>query len=110
MNRDIAMTCLTYLRFSAFDLHVDDVASLAAIEKLVSDSPLLAYAAQHWGNHLRENCDDETITLALELLEKDDRVHLLASVKDYVDNLTRGMYFWLRRRVLDLSLAACFGL
>ncbi|RYN82789.1 hypothetical protein AA0120_g9495 [Alternaria tenuissima] len=110
MNRDIAMTCLTYLKFNAFDLHEDDVASLDAIETLVHEFPLLAYAAQHWGDHLRSNTDDEIVTLALELLEKDGRVHLLASVKDYADNLTRGTYFRLRRRVLGLSLAACFGL
>jgi ankyrin repeat protein len=50
------------------------------------------------------------VTLALELLEKDGRAHLLASIEEYADNLTRGTYFRLQRRVLSLSLAACFRL
>ena len=109
-NRDIVITCLTYLHFNIFSISVADITSPGTIVHLLRDHPLLGYAAQHWGNHLKEACDETTINKAVELLENDDRVHLITWVKDYADNLAKGTYFRPRTGVIGLALACSFGL
>ncbi|KAI1413342.1 hypothetical protein F5Y13DRAFT_198613 [Hypoxylon sp. FL1857] len=109
-NRDIASTCLTYLHFDGFRHPGGDLMSQDDFLAMLRDYPLLGYAAQHWGNHLREAGDGATNEQAVELLEDDDKVHLIAWVKDYADNLAKRTYFRPRTQVLGLALASSFGL
>jgi hypothetical protein len=109
-NRDITIVCLTYFHFDAFSSLPADVASPETIVHLLSGHPLLGYAAQHWGDHLKEACDETTIEEAVRLLGNKDRVYLITLVKDYADNLAKGTYFRPRKDVLGLALASSFGL
>ncbi|KAI0885923.1 uncharacterized protein GGS22DRAFT_188212 [Annulohypoxylon maeteangense] len=109
-NKEIASACLTYLHFDVFDCQIEDLENQEFFLDLLRDYPLLSYAAQHWGDHLREACDDEANQRAVELLEYDAKVHLITWVKDYTDNLAKRTYFRPRTKVLGLALASSFGL
>ncbi|KAL7928629.1 hypothetical protein V8C35DRAFT_317810 [Trichoderma chlorosporum] len=109
-NREIAATCLTYLHFDSFSCCSEEVRGRGEFLKLMQNNPLLSYAAQHWGDHLREASDEETNQQAIELLKDTNRVHLIAWLKAYADNLAKGTYFRPRTQVFGLGLASSFGL
>ncbi|UKZ85715.1 uncharacterized protein TrAFT101_001564 [Trichoderma asperellum] len=109
-NRDIAATCLTYLHFDNFGCYNIKVTSRDTFLTLLQNNPLLGYAAQHWGNHLSQSSDEETNEQAIELLKDRDKVHLIAWLKEYADNLVKGTYFRPRTQVTGLTLASSFGL
>ena len=125
-NFDIASTCLNYLKFDALDDQILTCSTLdhASILPLLSDYPLLPYAAQHWGPHLRESyttasifqkdIDDLKISeyedMALEILEDERKVSLLVWIMDYSNHKSRGTYFRERSQVYGLALASTFGL
>lgn len=110
VNQDIASTCLTYLHFDSFNCQIEDMTSDEDFHLLLRDHPLLGYTAQYWGTHLRDVSDDAINEQAVELLEDEDRVHLIAWIKDYMDSLAKGTYFRPRTKILGLALASCFGL
>lgn len=77
---------------------------------LLQNNPLLGYAAQHWGNHLRQVSDDDINQQAIALLSDRNKVHLISWLKEYADNLVKGAYFRPRTQVYGLTLASSFGL
>ncbi|KAM0463933.1 hypothetical protein ACHAO4_000658 [Trichoderma viride] len=109
-NRDIAATCLTYLHFDSLSCDATNVTSHDAFLTLLQNNPLLGYAAQHWGNHLRQISDEEINEQAIGLLNDRNKVHLIAWLKEYADNLVKGTYFRPRAQVSGLTLASSFGL
>lgn len=109
-NRDIAATCLTYLKFDSFNCYTTVATSRDAYLTLLQNNPLLGYAAQHWGNHLRQASDEETNEQTIELLKDRNKVHLIAWLKEYSDNLVKGTYFRPRTQVSGLILASSFSL
>lgn len=109
-GRDIAHTCLTYLQFDAFGIPMRDVGGHKNMLPLINDHSLLSYAAQHWGDHLRYVHETSIIDLAIELLEDNNRVHVIAWVKEYANNLIKRTYFRPRNEISGLSLASAFGL
>ncbi|EHK48124.1 hypothetical protein TRIATDRAFT_305868 [Trichoderma atroviride IMI 206040] len=109
-NRDIAATCLTYLHFDSFSCDATNVTSHDAFLTLLQNNPLLGYAAQHWGNHLRQVSDREINEQAIGLLNDINKVRLIAWLKEYADNLVKGTYFRPRTQVSGLTLASSFGL
>ncbi|PNP56696.1 hypothetical protein THARTR1_03392 [Trichoderma harzianum] len=109
-NGDIAATCLTYLRFDSFSRRIENLTNRDVLLALLHEYPLLSYSAQHWGNHQRNAENEENDEQALELLQDENRVHTIAWLRDYANNLARGTYFRPRARVLGLALASSFGL
>jgi hypothetical protein len=109
-NRDIAATCLTYLHFDNFSCYTIKATNQDAFLALLQNNPLLSYAAQHWGDHLRQASDEETNEQAFELLKDRDKVHCITWLKEYADNLVKGTYFRPRTQVSGLTLASSFGL
>lgn len=90
VNRDIAATCLTYLHFDNFSCGATSATSQDAFLTLLQNNPLLGYAAQHWGNHLRQASDKEINEQAIALLNDRNKVYLVAWLKEYADNLVKG--------------------
>ncbi|KAK2605992.1 hypothetical protein QQS21_003618 [Conoideocrella luteorostrata] len=111
-HHDIAATCLTYMRFKTISEAVHDlVDQQELLQQLLQRFPLLRYAAQHWGEHLRESGDNSISSDdAIELLTDNAMVNVLVWIKDYMESSARGVYFKQRTQVTGLSLAASFGL
>jgi ankyrin repeat protein len=109
-NRDIASACLTYLQFDSFNREIMDSSSQETVPILLRDYPLVVYAAQHWGNHLRQAADQHAIDQAVELLEDDAKVHIISWIRDYMESQAKGTCFRPRTHVQGLALASSFGL
>ncbi|KAI9148367.1 26S proteasome non-ATPase regulatory subunit [Paramyrothecium foliicola] len=109
-NKDIAATCMTYLQFDSFNYEISDLSSKDVFFELLKDHPLLGYAAQHWGDHLRQAGDKEANEQAIEILEDEDKVHLICWLKESADNQAKGTYFRPRAQASGLALASSFGL
>lgn len=62
-------------------------------ELAMQNNPLLGYTAQHRGHHLGQANNEETNEQAIELLKDRDKVQLITWLKEYADNLVKGIYF-----------------
>ncbi|EFX01309.1 nacht and ankyrin domain containing protein [Grosmannia clavigera kw1407] len=68
----IAMTCLRYLLFKPFsEIHCSTEEELAA---RLDKYPFLGYAASYWGDHIRDEMNDDIRRLALEYLGNSIRI------------------------------------
>ncbi|KAI9859480.1 MAG: hypothetical protein M1813_006622 [Trichoglossum hirsutum] len=106
-NEMIASSCITYVSYSVFGKGTcsDD----EELETRLSEYPFLGYAAQHWGNHARD--DQERIEdLALEFLQDDAKVASSNQVIHLADHRYPGYSQDFIRDVNGLQAAASFGL
>jgi hypothetical protein len=108
-QRDIAMTCITYLSFDTFGpgfCPTDD-----DLEARLQSNPLYDYAAQNWGHHAR-TAPAEVEPLILDLLENETKVsgcsQALMASKRYSSEL--GYRREVPRQMTGVHLAAYFGL
>ena len=105
----IVTTCLTYLSFDAFQCGY--CPSDTMLDNLLSQQPLLDYAAKHWGHYAHWDTDEseEIKALALDFLKNENK----ASVSGQVVFLNPYRYPDYSQRVPRLSgihLCAFFGL
>ena len=68
----IAMTCLVYISFDAFAGGY--CRSDQEMEARLHEYPLLEYAAQHWGDHVRGDLEETVKELALKFLDHDSKL------------------------------------
>lgn len=110
-ERPLAIACLTYLRFSSFD----DGACYGSLssqeyEDRMERYPFLAYAALHWGSHVRTCSDDEVVkSKTLSLLRSQPHVDNAAEVMWYCD-LQDSNSWDAKDGVTGVHLASFFGL
>jgi ankyrin repeat protein len=106
----IASVCLTYVSFSVFGSGPcrDD----EELENRLFQYPLLRYAAEHWGNHARDDQDQtpEVKELALNFLEDKARVNSSNQVMSPSEQRYPGHSQRFIRDVNGLQTAASFGL
>jgi ankyrin repeat protein len=104
----IALTCLTYLSFDAFDAGY--AANDEEMDGRLKEFPLLEYAAQNWGTHAGAGTDPNLQSQILNFLTLDSNVScavqalLLPSLRD------PGYSQSPARRTPALWVAAAFGL
>ena len=111
ISTEVAQVCLTQLCFNSLEESTSQIADVAEAAVALRDiNPLLAYAAQHWGDHVQHAKDSITIRMAVGFLEKEHLVNLTVYLKDFEDCQLKGTYFRSRSGVTGLSLAALFGL
>ena len=106
----VASACITYVSFSAFgEGPCNDDEELDA---RLLEYPFLGYAAQHWGNHAREDQAHtiEIEDLALEFLQDDAKVASSTQVIHLTDRRYPGYSQDFTRDVNGLQTAASFGL
>jgi hypothetical protein len=68
----IATTCLVYISFDTFAK--GHCRSDLGLEFRLRKYPLLEYAAQHWGDHAREDSEEAVKELALKFLEHNSKL------------------------------------
>ncbi|KAI9843643.1 MAG: hypothetical protein M1837_006225 [Sclerophora amabilis] len=82
IRKGIAATCLTYLSYDAFQCGYR--ATDEMFEILLSQNPLLDYAAKHWVHYIPRNTDEpeaeDIKALALKLLRNDNNLSVCAQV------------------------------
>ena len=108
-QRNIAVTCVTYLLFDAFETSfcpTDD-----EFEARLQLNPLYHYAAQNWGHHARA-ASTEVEQLVLDFLESEAKVssscQAMAASKSYSGD--SGYSQEVPRQMAGVHLAAYFGL
>ena len=105
-NTEIARTCLTYLGFDVFSLPCDNKESL---NERVKKYKLSSYAADHWGDHVRDGAQEHLHALLLATFEsvgKRDSMLQLPHRDEYV-HLN---YFYSSYNYSLLHLASSLGL
>ncbi|KAI9828700.1 MAG: hypothetical protein M1832_001803 [Thelocarpon impressellum] len=108
IQQKIAATCLTYLSFDAFQC--GRCASDEMFENLLSQHPLLDYAAENWGHYAHWDTESEEFkALALKFLENERKVSVSAQVVLAPPYRWRG-YSQGVARVSGIHLCAFFGL
>jgi ankyrin repeat protein len=104
----IATACLTYMSFDVFDKGC--CPSDKELEDRLEEYPLLKYAAQHWGRHIRGNLEETVKELVLEFLRHN--LKLMCSVQ--VMHLTKYRYHKYTQNfptdIDGLQIAVFFGL
>ncbi|KAJ4299793.1 hypothetical protein N0V90_005039 [Kalmusia sp. IMI 367209] len=79
----IAATCLRYLLFEDVRLRIHDQKQILL---RLQDLPFLRYAALHWGDHVRNAQDPETVSMALEFLDSKANLASAAQIMDFVED------------------------
>jgi ankyrin repeat protein len=105
----IAATCLTYLSFDAFQCGYCVTDEM--FENLLSQYPLLDYAAKHWGHYVYRDTEEpeEIKHLALKFLENENKASISAQVS--LAPAYRSQYnSQTVPRVYGIHLCAFFGL
>ncbi|KAI0422755.1 hypothetical protein F5X98DRAFT_385719 [Xylaria grammica] len=81
-EKEVAFHCLSYIS----SLNVDEVTGSESVSSLIQSNPLLDYAANYWGRHIRNviyKSNDELATLkqsCLQLLKDKPRVTILCHI------------------------------
>ncbi|KAI1418854.1 ankyrin [Xylaria sp. FL1777] len=80
-EKEVASHCLSYIS----SLAVDEVTGLEGVDSLIQSNPLLNYAANYWGRHIRNvtyksNDDVALRQLCLNLLKDERRVAILCHI------------------------------
>lgn len=106
---EITQVCLTYLLYN--DLHQEHRSQ----DQLYDNYPLIGYAARHWGKHARGEPEQDQIVqrLAVELLEKDDRLSDAFMTNPRPEDAFDPFFnvgWELRKGPRGLHIAASFGL
>ncbi|KAK4979561.1 hypothetical protein LTR28_003901, partial [Elasticomyces elasticus] len=104
---DMAVTCLAYLSLTPLAKAVVDD---AALESRFKQFPLLAYAAQHWGEHVREAKSQDTINRAARrYLREPSRLEAWSQAVWYAQGQITGGWD-VRKKVSQLHVCTWFGL
>ena len=109
VQQEIASRCLAYLLFDAFNCGYCE--SDAMLENLLSEHPLLDYAAKHWGHYACWDTDEpgEIKALALDLLRNESKASVSGQIA-FLDSYRWPLYSQLLARVSGIHLCAFFGL
>ena len=108
IHASITLKCLTCL--SLYNFRAGPCTTDAELERRLEDTPLLDYAAKHWGSHMWHNQIGETTAAAVDLVQDENllasavQIMHLPSIRypTYSQNYPHG--------VSGLQLAAYFGL
>src|SRR5436190_13409307 len=77
-KRDIAYSCLAYLRYSEFGRGPCETGD--AYRQRLDSYPFAVYAAQHWGTHVYQFWSDEVPREVLEVLTDPSRLSSLSQI------------------------------
>ena len=105
--KTIAEVCLTYLSFERFA--PDDHMNYEKITAIKNSFPLLEYAAQNWGFHVRESPMSEVMQLTFDFLSQQSNWQFSAQFLSFDDEDQLGEIRH-PRHLAPLHLAARFGL
>ena len=104
-HKYLANTCITYLSFSNFEAEPPiDYPFLIKYERFLDKHALLQYASVHWGDHVRECCDQE---MARVLLTQKGNILCSIRVRDVALGYSYKPFL---HSVSDLHVAATFGI
>ena len=107
----LATTCITYLSFSAYASRRFRREYFRRPVKFLDRHVLFRYASEHWGDHVRECCDQDPAIYAmvrLFLTRKDNVLCSIALV--YYKRASAMIAMSSYKTVSDLQMAATFGL
>jgi transcriptional regulator len=108
-HRDIYLTCLKYMRFkdTTSITQPTDESDYYYNLSLFDRSPFLRYSSSFWGEHAREQIDQEVTDRTLEFLSNEYR-HALSHRRLYIAVTSEALYE--NQGFCGLHLAAYFGL
>src|SRR5205807_1219795 len=104
----IAEVCLTYLNFGT-------VRELSpTLDRTPPTTPLLEYASQYWGDHIREEMTENAKILALRLLDRfDEHISAQLLLLHYTENTHPAPYYYIgtkQTRFTGLHAVAFLGI
>ena len=109
----LAATCITYLSFSNFATGQfwDHYCHDRLLVKLLDRHILLRYASEHWGDHVRECCDQDPAIHAVVRSFLTLKANVLCSIEARYDKYVSRCKDRLSPKIIfDLHVAASFGL
>ncbi len=113
----LATVCITYLSFSVFASGTCGDSSRKEFDRLqkrLKENVILGYAAEHWGDHVREcrDVDPAIHAMVRKFFTRNANVScaIEASYHEVLSRTLRGALGRIPRDVTDLHIAAAFGL
>jgi ankyrin repeat protein len=108
VQRDIAITCVTYLLFDVFEAGF--CRSNKEFETRLRLNPFYDYTARNWGHHVRTTSTD-VVPLISTFLENQAKVSASSQAMMVSEKYRYGDYSQeVPRQLTGVHLAACFGL
>ena len=106
---DISVTLLTYLNFNELDQPCDNDSG-PQIEARLQKLPLLSYASQYWGDHVRQVCSEPNVqSVLLDFVSNAGKLASCLQAAYYVD-LKIDNDLDVRKGLNGLHICALYGL
>ena len=107
----LATTCISYLSFSTHATGILQHTYYETGQKLFDCHVLLGYASRHWGDHVRECCDQDSTIHATVRLFLTRKANVSCSLAVWYRERSFGIFKpFSCSNVTDLHVAATFGL
>ena len=113
VHKYLANTCITYLSFSNFEAEPPNhYPSLSEYQRFLDKHALLQYASVHWGDHVRECCDQDPAIQEMARVFLTQKANVSWSVRVRSLGLGNSYRGWWRPLPSSsgLHVAATFGL
>jgi ankyrin repeat protein len=109
---NVALSCITYLMYDDLESfmrgegqgQLKGKLSVRVQDQLVRKYPLIIYAAEHWGHHVRDGSQELLTPFALRLLRSDDHLRLCVHLSMHISTQRQSS------SKAALFMAAFFGL